>query len=135
LRTINKDDWTYCGIKNNHNPKNQELITLRAKIVGKKLSLRVSIGLVICELLDLKKGDRVNIYIHKKDKNFLLVSKCQPHEIGLKLCHALHSNFLTFDFTCYFYSEFKIRQTIMPDFQFNQEKLLLIDLTKLKWEK
>lgn len=127
--------WKSHNQKNMRYPENKELITLRANLKFKKISIRVSIGLVICDILGFKKHDRINIYTNKKDRNILLVKKISPPQDGYKLSYSENSNFLTFDFVNHFYNDFKIKETVKPFFEFTQQKILLIDLSKLKWEK
>ncbi len=133
---IDTKEWTSHMFKNIRNPKNQEYITIRANITkSKKISIRISIGLIICNLLEFTEQARVNIFLHKKDKNILLIKKCNKDEDGYKLNYSQKSNFMTFDFISHFYTEFKIKQTIVVDYDINSQKMLLVDLTKIRWEK
>ena len=117
------------------NTENKEKITARANITkSKKISIRISIGLIICDLLFLKRADRVDIFLNKKDRNILLIKKSIENDSGYKLNYSHGSSYLTFDFICNFKSEFKIKQTIELPYDFNNKNILL-DISKLKWEK
>lgn len=132
----NKFEWIDHSHLHSKFPENKELITIRANYTpSKKVSIRISIGIVICEVLDYKKGDRVSIFLNRNDRNILLVEKSGKLEHGHKLSYTDKSNFLTTDFIMNFYTEVKVKQTIICDYNFNNEKQILIDISNLRWVK
>lgn len=131
---ISSKEWTKKRV-NVKNIENRETVSVRATYTeSKKISIRISIGLVICDLLALKKGDRVEVFSHKRDKNILLIRKSQDSIDDYKLSHSSFSHYLTLDFICSFSNEYKISQAIKVDFDFNQNNLIL-NISKLIWEK
>jgi hypothetical protein len=133
---MNQDDWSDYSKKRLRHPRNAELVTGRVNIINQRNVIRISIGKVICNLLEMKKGTRVSVAMHKEDKNLILITKnIDPH--SYKLHESTNakkiSNFLSLTFRYDFHEPFRLSQTILLDFDMNDNKLLLIDLKKLKW--
>lgn len=129
-------EWSDYSKKHLRHPNNAEFVTGRVNIINERNVVRISIGKVVCNLLELKRSDRVSVALHKENKNFLLMSKTNaPH--SYMLCESpkinAKSNFLSATFRYDFNEPFRISQTCLLDFDINDNKLLLIDLEKLKW--
>jgi hypothetical protein len=134
MEGLTTKEWLYKR-SGTRSVENEEKITARANNTpSKKVTIRISIGLIICSLLELNKGDRVEIFLNKKDRDIMLIRKSLHKDEGYKLSHSLGSRYLTFDFICTFKSEFKIKQTITLAFDFNSKNIIL-NLSKLRWEK
>ena len=128
--------WNHSNISNNlkRSSEKQEIITLRARYTNsKKVILCVSIGLIICQIIKFKEGEQVNIFLHKKDKDLLMIKKCVNGFYG----HTLSTcgNFLKTGFTHNFHTEFKIKQTIQTEYEIQKEGEILINISNLKWKK
>lgn len=130
------ETFNHKNYKNNFHSSNeqrQQSITLRANYtISKKISINISIGLLIADLLDMNNKDRINIYLHKKNKDHILIKKCDEDIYGHTLVTA--GNFLVCHFVHDFHSDFKIKQTIISNWDINQDNNLLIDISKLKWK-
>lgn len=112
-------------------PDNKEFVTSRVNIINKKKVLCISIGTVVCELLGLVRGDRVEILLNKKERNLLLIRKAYE---GYKLkWGGANSNFVTFDFRYETPDNFRLSQTVILDYNLNDFGFLLINLDRIKW--
>ncbi len=130
------DEWINLNRKPLRHPDNREFITARANIIHGKKVIRISIGLSVCEILDITEHDRVNLYIHKTIRNFLLVCKDKMCISGYKLTKGhKNANFLVFDFRYDTEESFRLSQTQVVDFDFNDEGLICIDIKKIVWSK
>lgn len=131
-----RNEWSNYGKKYLRHPRNAEFVTGRVNIINQRNVIRISIGKLVCELLNFKKNDRVFISVHKKDKNFILISKSLDVHT-YKLHESEHpkkkSNFLSATFRYDFHEAFRLSQTILLDFDIDQNQSLLINIEKLKW--
>jgi len=129
------NEWIISNGKRLRHPNNSELVTARCNIINGKKVIRISIGIDVCELLDFKKGERVYISINKKYRNYLIISKDVEDLEGYKLSHSSghKNNFMSFQFRYETSESFRLSQTIILDYDINDENLLLIDVSRLKW--
>lgn len=133
---MKSNDWNNYSKKYLRHPRNAEFVTGRVNIVNQRNVVRISIGKVICNLLEFKRSDRVKVLLHKEYKNLLLVFNSNDpysyklHETEIK---SKKSNFLSVTFRYDFHEPFKLSQTIILDYNINNEKVLLIDIDKLIW--
>lgn len=111
-----------------------EFISGRALSRKDKISVRIAIGLIVCELIQFNKGDRVLVYKNNNDSNLFLVFKTDDPQDGFKLSQATPRSFLTFDILTANDNKFKLSQTTRLSFDINDEKILFINLKNLKWE-
>lgn len=133
---VNKEEWIHANHKPLRHPNNKEFVTARVNIINKKKVIRISIGIDVCEILSFNKNDRVNIFISKKNRDFMLIKKSIDSFDGYLLSRGKsHSNFMTFDFRYETIASFKLSQTIILDYDINDERTLLVDLSKIKWSK
>jgi len=133
---INTLDYNVLPYKKITSPNNKELVTVRANFINKKTVLTFSIGTDICELLDFKKSDRVNIYLHKRDKNVHLIKKSSTINEGYLLSHNNDkSSFMTFTIRYPGQYDFRLSQTIIISYDINDDGCLLLNIEKLKWRK
>lgn len=137
-----KKDWKVINNKRLRSSYNKELVTLRAVVRAQNSTrITISIGLIVCDLLDFKKSDRVCIKTHQNKKSIILIEKTLD-EGGYKLCGAgssplvrRKSNFLFFCINSNYYHDYKLSQTIICDYDILSKNKLLIDFSKLKWRK
>jgi hypothetical protein len=117
--------------------KNRELVTLRAITNRSRgVIVCVAIGLTICELLEFKRKDRVDVKTHPKHKNILLVEKTEQLN-GYKLNCAENNgaNFLRFCINSTYYHDYKLSQTMIAKYDIREGNKLIIDFSILKWKK
>src|SRR5574338_436954 len=136
MNNIVNIQWNHDNYRNRFRPSSnsKELVTLRASNThSRKIILYISIGLHICDVLDLKKGERINVYLHKNDKNKIMIKKCIEPFYGLKM-HYSRGNFLHLSFTIPFDSNIKIKKTVVSNWDITQNSELIIDLTNIKWK-
>lgn len=129
--------WNMQNYKKLTSYNNREFVTCRVNIVNNKKVLHISIGLVICELLNFKNKSRVNIFSNKKYRNFMIIKLSEDSYTGYSLFDGgrlAKSNFLRFGFRYKTDDEFKLSQTIVLDHDIT-DKMLLIDIEKMKWRK
>ena len=133
---LEKKDWKPYNYKKMKTDKNRELVTLRAIATkAKGVTVHVAIGLTICELLEFKRHDRVEIKTHPKYKNILLVEKTDQLN-GYKLsCSDNGANFLRFAINSTYYHDYKISQTMIAKYDIREGNKLIIDFSILKWKK
>jgi hypothetical protein len=128
------DDYVSYNCKPLRHPRNKEFVTSRVNIINKKKVIRISIGILICELIQFTRDDRVHIFLNKKDKNLMLIKKSDILHDGYKLNHGGSNNsFMTVDFRYETSDSFRLSQTIILDYEIKQDGLLLINFEKLKW--
>lgn len=131
---MKRNEWTRSNFKSLRHPNNKEFVTARVNVVNKKNVIRISIGIIICDLLDFTASDRVNVYINKQDRNQMIISKSLLPDDGYKLNHnGSNSSFMTFELRNDIRDAFRLSQTIILDFDITEERLLLIRLDKLRW--
>ena len=133
----NNEDWLITNGKRIRSEQNRELVTARINIINKRKVVKLSIGLVVCGLIGFKQDDRVHIFIHKDDRNLLLVKKDEDNIDGYRLSKGQSSgtNFLSFAFRCETQDSFRLSQTVILDYDFNDEGVLIVDFEKIKWRK
>lgn len=131
------NNWIVTNNKKLRHPHNKRFVTARVNIINKKTVIRISIGLYVCEMVEFEKNDRVNIFINKSDRNLLIIKKENDFDSdGYLLNHGKNNNnFMTFEFRYESSESFRLSQTIIIDYDFTQPGMLLVDLTKIKWEK
>jgi hypothetical protein len=133
---VDKNDWMITNNKSLRHPNNKQFVTARVNIINKKKVIRISIGLDVCDLIGFDKNDRVHIFINKEDRNLLLIKKDMCMQDGYRLNLGTSNNsFMTFDFRCETQESFRLSQTIILDYDFNDEGSLLINMEKIKWRK
>jgi hypothetical protein len=126
------------GGKRLRHPHNKRFVTARVNMTNNKKVIHISIGLDVCSVVEFEKGDRVNVFIHKKDRNLLIIKKEAEYDVnGYVLSANGHQNssFLTFEFRYETSEDFRLSQTIILDYDFSQVGMLLIDIEKIKWRK
>lgn len=131
------ESWNMQNYRKLRNSQNAEFVTCRINIVNNKKVLYISIGLVICELLNFKNKSRVNIFSNKKYRNFMIIKLSEDSYTGYSLFDGgriAKGNFLRFGFRYQTDDEFKLSQTIILDHDIT-DKMLLIDIEKMKWRK
>ena len=129
---MSTDAYDLYDHKRLHHPKNKEFVTGRANIIKNTKMLFLSIGITVCELINLKYSDRVEILLSKIDRNLILIKKS---DTGYRLkWGGLGSNFMRFGFKYETPDNFRLSQTIILEYDFNNSGLLLINLDKLKWK-
>lgn len=134
---MSENEWIETTGKKLCSPHNRELVTARVNIINGRKVVRISIGLDVCELIGLKKADRVCLFLHKRDRDLLLISKDNDHLEGYKLSQSASnkSSFLHFAFRYETSESFRLSQTTVLNYDFNNEGVLLVDLEKIKWSK
>lgn len=133
---MKENDWSNYSKKHLRHPRNAEFVTGRVNIINQRNVIRISIGKLVCELLNFKKNDRVFVSVHKEDKNYILISKSlDPHTYTLheNVCKNKKSNFLSATFRYDFHEGFRLSQTILLDFDIDDQQCLLVNIEKLKW--
>jgi len=130
-----QNEWIHTNSKPLRHPKNKEFVTARVNIINGKKVIFISIGLIVCELIELVKGDRVNIFINKIDRNLILLKKSIIPHYGYKLSHATDSNgnLMHFSFRYQTEESFRLSQTIILDYEIGNDKSLLLNFEKIKW--
>ena len=133
----NKNEWKKYNFKYMRTDKNRELVTLRATCrTPTSVRVVVSIGLIICDLINFKNADRIIFKTHPIKKNIILIKKDDGLN-GYKLSgNGKHKvNFLTFSFTSNYYHDYRLSQTTIADYDIINNDSLLVDFSKLKWRK
>ena len=129
----NKENWSLANYKSLRHPNNKEFVTARVNIINKKKVIRISIGTDVCSLVGFNKNDRLHIFIHRDDRDKLLIKKDKDCIDGYRLNHnGSNSSFMTFDFRYETAESFRLSQTILLEFDF-EEGCLLVGLEKIKW--
>jgi hypothetical protein len=129
------EKWLVTNYKPLRHPNNKQFVTARVHIQNKKKVVRISIGLDVCDLLDFRKNDRVHIFINRQDRHLLMIKKDEIDLDGYRLnLGGSNASFMTFDFRYETAESFRLSQTIILDYDF-EEGTLLIDLEKLQWRK
>ncbi len=128
-------EWSDYSKKSLRHPKNAEFVTGRVNIINERKVIRISIGLLVCELLNFRKKDRVCVSVHKHDKHRLLIAKSSdPQTYTLSASDKdKNHNFLSCTFRYDFHEPFRLSQTMILDFDVNDDGLLVVDIKKLKW--
>ena len=128
------NEWSQYSKKHLRHPNNKEFVTGRVNIRNNRKVIRISVGLIVCELVKFNVKDRVTVSVHKNDKHMILISKdnsAQSYQLtGL---NNRYDNFLAVTFRYDFNEPFRLSQTILLDFDVNDEGILIVDLLKLKW--
>lgn len=125
----NPNEWAPISSRNSRYNENRELIHIRfKKKPNSKYLVRFNIGMIVCELIDFKKGERVKVYRHIKHKDVLLIEKCQKHESGHQLAHTGVGNSLYFDFTFDESHGYKTESSICCNYEIQTEKKLIVML-------
>lgn len=134
---VREDEWMVTNHKKLRHPRNKEFVTARVNIINGKKVMHISIGLDVCEMIEFNKQDRVNIFINKTDRNLLIIKKDdEPDSDGYLLSSGKGNySFMTFQFRYETSEAYRLSQTIILDYDFNEVGTLLIDLTKIKWSK
>lgn len=133
---IAKKDWMITNNKPLRHPDNKEFVTARINIKNKRKVIRISIGIDVCDLIGFNKNDRVHVYINKQDRNILMIKKDSDCLDGYLLSlQNDKSSFMTFDFRYETSESFRLSQTIILDYDFNEDGTLLIDIEKIKWRR
>lgn len=133
---MKSNEWSDYSKKYLRHPRNAEFVTGRVNIINQRNVIRISIGKVICNLLEFKKGDRVDVLLHKEYKNLLMIfnsTNPQSYKLHESVVNEKKSNFLSATFRYDFHEPFKLSQTIILDYDINNEKILIIDIEKLIW--
>lgn len=134
MNGLTNDEWIKTNYKPLRHPKNKEFVTGRVNIINKKKVIRISIGLIVCDLLEFKKGDRINLFINKKERNFILIKKSKViHDGYLLNCNGKNPSFMTFDFRYETAESFRLSQTVILNYEINEDQLLLINIESLRW--
>ena len=131
------NQWSPSYSKKFRHKNNKQFVTARCNNKCKtSLCMRIAIGVDVCELVGFKKGDKVNIFLHKENENFLAIKKNCLGLYGHKLsyCESVtgNSSFMTFELRWKKKESFRISQTIVLDYDFNEEHLLIVDLSKVR---
>lgn len=124
--------------KFNRNKGNKYIVIGRAMQSGNSTKLILSIGTYICELLDFEFGGHVLPFLSKKNRNLIMVKKCESESGNYRtLCYreASSANFCRLHLTMNDFNDFKLSQTIQLDYDFDDEKRLFINVEKLRWKK
>lgn len=135
LSNFNINDWEKQLANNAPREAPKDKVLARVLTVkGNKYYLRIHIGLVICELLGLKLGDRLNLLINKKDPSLILLQKSEKMLSGYRLSKSssISSSSLCLNFSYVTGSRLTLKSTETLDFELNETKMLLISLVKLK---
>lgn len=111
---------------------NQEIVMARARYQGKNPTVRVSIGLLICNILDIKEADRIKLFVSTKDPHLIKVKKTLSNENSYKLTYAKSANFLSFETRWRFFPDIRMYQTIPLDYEMTEDKSLIIHIDKLR---
>ena len=129
------DQWLRSNNKKLKHKNNRQFVTGRSVIIHNRKVMKMSIGLDVCELVGFKKNDRVNIFIHKENRNYLAIQKDFADAEGYMLSFGGHrnGNFLTFEFRYQTEESFRLSQTTILDYDFQEEHTLIVDLYRLKW--
>jgi hypothetical protein len=127
-------DWKQTTVK--RIPKsiaNQELVTGRVSLVNNKVLITISIGVIVCDLLEIKNKDYLNVFFHKKVRDVILIRKTHSIGEGYKLCKShTKSNFMHFSFRLTTFPNYRLSQTTALPFDIEDENLL-VNIEKLKW--
>lgn len=117
---------------------NRERVTARIVNKGNRKNLAIAIGMDVADVLEMHQGDRVNLYVHKSNKNCFLIKKISSDsEIyqGYKLSGGTgNSHFLRFSIICDLPEMYRISQTIIVDYEIGNNKTLMIDFEKIKYK-
>lgn len=125
------ETWIKTNTKPLRHPNNKEFVTGRVNIINKKFVIRISIGLIVCELLNFGKKDRLHLHIHKDNRHLFLLTKSELPYDGYKLNHTGGGSFLSFAFRYPTSEAYKLSQTIILDFKMKKDALL-VNLDALK---
>lgn len=132
---IDEQQWVPI-VGHRRSPSNKEAITARAYVKANSTFVRLSIGVVIAQLVEIKKGDRVNLFASKTNRSLLMIRKSPHLNDGYKLSHSgTNGSFYTFDFIYQFYNDLRLTQTILIDYDIRDDKSVAVDITKLRWKK
>jgi len=136
LKIMIEQEWTSYGRKYLRHPKNRDLITGRVNIINKRNVISISIGKNICKDIGFNKRDRIIVYLNKDNKNLILLEKSDDYSTySLHDTDKKNSNFLRCTFRYDFHEAFRLTQTIVLDYESNDENVLSINIEKLKWRK
>lgn len=112
----------------NKNSKN--LVTMRCNIINSKNVMCLSIGVNVCDKMNLKDVTRLNVYIDKNNRNILMVKESQDD--GYKLSDRVYrSNFRHFAFRYESEMQFKLSQTTIINHRI-ENNMLILDIKELK---
>ena len=113
-------------------PDRKNFITARAITVNTKKVITISLGVNVCDIVDFKMGDRVNVFLHKQDKNLFLIKKVNDDD-GYKLCMSgFNSSFLTFQFRYKTEEQLRLSQVIVLGYETSKD-MIIINIENLKW--
>jgi len=132
-----KSEWKKFNFKYMRTDKNRELVTLRAMVsTPQSVKIHIAIGTVICDLINLKNGDRVIFKTHPVRKDIILIKKDDGLN-GYKLFSGgrINYNFLRFCVTSNYYHDYRLSQTTIADYDIVDNDKLIVDFSKLKWSK
>ncbi len=133
---LNKSDWQFGKIRQKNLEENKDLVTGRVIIQHKKPTVTLSIGVNICDLLYFHFGTRLNVNVNKHDRDLILLEKSHYLDNGCKLCRSgTNSNFLKIAYNDDINNDYKLSQTISLHYDFKDDKYLLINISKLRWER
>lgn len=131
------EDWLRKSNKRLRHPHNRRFVTGRVTINNNKKVIHLSIGTDVCSVVEFEKGDRVHVFIHKENRNHLIIQRDDDIDSdGYLLSYSSdRHSFMTFSFRYESAEEFRLSQTTILDYDFSQVGMLLIDIEKLKWRK
>jgi len=75
LQVRDDEQWMVTNHKKLRHPNNKQFVTARVNVINGKKVMSISIGLDVCELIEFNKNDRVNVFINKYDRQFLIIKK------------------------------------------------------------
>ena len=132
----NREEWVPANFKSLRHPNNKKFITARMNIINKRKVLNLSLGLDVCKEINFKANDRVYVLLNKENRNYLMIKKELGSYEGYKLNfnEKGNSSFLTFSIRYDSLESFRLSQTIVLDYDFRPD-VLLVNLGKLKWTK
>lgn len=127
---MNLKEWRILSPSKSFLSNSDEIVCLRASIKKNKIFINIQIGDVICQLVEINKNDRIDVYINNHDN--LLIKKSSENNIGHKLCKAARSKFLFFNLKYETNQSIKLNKKIYTKYEINNDKTILIDLLPLK---
>lgn len=135
---FNSNEWIEQGSSTDANKvakKSHESITLRAEERSTFIpSIKIALGLGLCNRLGLKLGDHVKVFLNKSKDTFLVIKERGAENGGKKLSGSQYANYLHFSFAAPAFSlnELKIKKTVLAEFSLNKDGSILIKVDNLK---
>lgn len=111
-----------------------QIVAIRISRPGNAVVFRFLIGSEVADIMDFKKGDRLGIFIHKQNKNLILITKTNDNKRDYILSRSESSNFYTIEIRPKNIdtNQFHEQSTQQVNFDITQNKILLIDLSNVK---